>query len=224
MAKIEISSKRITLPSTEQQALVQALQELPRIRHRLTYLDVAEVAQPFFQRCRILEIDSPMPIPPMNAHVGRGPDGRFRLLTAHLPALNALAAQEQPAGLDDPDFARAYALLADEWTREVPWPEMLVKSFADIAWRSALSFRDKAAIKALDAAVGKEIQPMRLTQEEDGWVLTRWLQSDCRLVLRTLRVSRSGQVQRHDDVRAVDLAVHPGMIWGLVNGRFVPTG
>lgn len=222
---IQITPKPVRLSPAELDALRAAVaHERPPFSSRLAGpLNVTEIGQPFFARHRVLEVASPMPMPATKIYAIVGPAGTH-VLSTHLDNFVSAAAHDPPPNLASADVARPYANLGDAWTSDNEWGDFLVQSFAEIPWKSKLTEEEQAKVKALEAQLGGAITPLGLHAEGDGHVLSKWVVANRRLVARRLIVPHNGLLQRHDEVRAEELPVHPGRLWGFADGRLVPTG
>lgn len=223
---VPVKSSPIRLAPDEMEALKRAVAvERAPFLHRLDRpVTTTRIEQPFFSRHRIVEVSSAMPMPATRVHVALAPDGTVRVLSGRLANLHAIAAAEPPHSLDDAEHAQAYANLADFWTSESEFGDVTVASFADIPWKTTLAPDERARIDELRKTLGEAIAPMTLARTENGHALSLWVVANRRLVHRRLHVPLDGKLRRDDEVRAAELPVHPGRLWGFVNGRLVPTG
>jgi hypothetical protein len=200
-------------------------QQAPRFAPRLTGPLLAfEICQPFFARHRVLQVQSPSPFPATAIHcVWDG--AAMAVLTGRLDHLVAVAEADPPSGLTDAGTARVYGNLVDAWTSGNWLGDLQVGSFAEIPWKSPLTDEERDRVEDLRARFETDIQPPVLVRgPASGYVLSRWIVADRHLIARRLHLPADGQVRREDDVRAEDLPVHPGRVWGMVDGRLIPIG
>ncbi len=185
---------------------------------------VNELRQPFFTRHRVLQLQSPSPMPALALFVAVASDGQPLVLSGHPDNLRAIARVDRPKGLGDPAVARAYGHIAGEWTRASDLPELMISSVDEIPWHRELSPAEEASVARLRETHGKAIHPQRLEPTEQGWRLTLWVVSESRLVRRQLDIPVTGELRREDQVVVAALAVPPGRFWAIVGDRFVPVG
>jgi hypothetical protein len=188
-------------------------------------LAIDALAQPFFRGVEILEIVSAQPFPPARLYAAwmKSPR-RVWSLSGRIDRLRELAEAAPPEGLADPKTATAYALHGDAWTSEAELGELRIGSLDEIPWFPELADKERAVVDELGRSLGARVQPQKLTMSPGEYQLGLWLVASARLIERSLRVPLSGALVREDRVHADKLPVPRGRTWGLVDGRYVPTG
>jgi hypothetical protein len=195
--------------------------ELPELSGFLEKSLVRKIEQPFFRPIVIIEATTPdLRICTALAGAPR----RAWLLSGRPENLSAIAELEQPAELNDPKIATAYALHCSDWTlAPSPFGELFVTSFEGIPFRSPLKQQERAAVDELRARIGDRIQPLRLALAVGTSEVTIWLVGGQMLVERTMKVAINGHFEQQDAVCARELPVPDGRLWGFVNDpRSVP--
>jgi hypothetical protein len=182
------------------------------------------IKQPWFARHRVIEVMSQTVFPAMTIHVVFGPDGGCGVLTGNPAVFEAMVAADPPPRLADAQSATIYANVADYWTTESPLGELGISSLDEIPWLAEIDDIELMMVEALQDAVGAEVSAPSIRSTDDGFVQVRWVVSAAQLLRREVHVSRGGQVRRTDELVEGDLPVHPGRMWGMVDGRLVPTG
>jgi hypothetical protein len=188
-------------------------------------LEIDALEQPFFDTIEILEVVSPAPFPPQRLYVAwaRSPR-RLWVLSGRIDRLCEVAAAERPQGLTDPRTATAYALAGDGWTSEAPLGALRIDALAEIPWFPELDAKERAVVDELERTLGDRVRPLQTTMSAGEYQLTLWLVSSQRLIERVLRVTLDGALVRDDRIHAEKLPLPAGRTWGLVRGRYVPTG
>ena len=106
--------------------------------------------QPWWQNTRIIEVQSPLPMPAEGLAFSVGQGGDVRILRAHDEHLvDVIARDPPPRPITDPDEARAYAMFCSALTTDARWGEMPVGSFEEIPFRELLSAEERDVIKEL---------------------------------------------------------------------------
>ncbi len=188
-------------------------------------LGVESLAQPFFRGVEILELVSAQPFPPARLYAAwMKTPRRVWSLSGRIDRLREVAAASRPEGLTDPKTATAYALHGDAWTSAAEFGELRVASLDEIPWFPELDAKERATVEQLKQSLGARVQPQKLTMSPGEYQLAFWLVASQRLIERTLRVPLSGALEREDRVHAEKLPLPRGKTWGLVDGRYVPTG
>lgn len=218
-----LTRQPLHLSPHQRQSLAQALPWPASRTAPDTPLETEVLLQPWFQNHRIVEVRSPLPHPPLQAHLALAPDDAWLLLTGHLETLNHLARRDPPSLQTDQEALR-YANLVDWWTTESRLGELLLDSFQEIPWLRPLSPEQRAYVRHLEDRFAAQIHPLRIERQEGAWGVTKWLLSAARLLRRTLTVTPQGQLSRQDEVLAEDLPCPRGEFWGFVDGRLVPIG
>ena len=234
---IRVVPQPTTLTGPEQDDLRRAVTtQLPAWLPDLSGVDFLLLEQPFFRAHRICEAQRRGGFPARRFHfvlpagaggapspsAGSAIPGAL-VLTGHLGNLQAVCAAEPPL-LPDVDTARAFANIGDFWTTESALGELLLNSFAEIPWEKNLPPSEQAIVDSLRDSVAAHLQPPQVEPTPDGVRVSKWILSNRALIRRELVVSARGQLSRRDEVLDEALPVPPGNLWGMLNGRLVPTG
>jgi len=224
---VDITRERIRLSPAELLALKGAVGfQLPQFGPRVSAGDIrlSLMHQPWFVRHRIVEIESPGTFPAYQVHCAFDTAGQCGILTGNLVVLNAVVTADPPPRLAAADDAVVYANLIDHWTTESRLGELLIHSLDEIPWFEELDPVEEMLIEDLGEQVGHLMGPLKVRAEGTGFVVEKWLLIACQLIYRELHVSADGHVERRDKVVDTELPCPKGEMWGMVDGRLVPTG
>lgn len=200
---------------------------LPFWGGRTNTIGIEELEQPFFKSWKILEVISPSPLPDIRAYVawkpGSGGSGGQLLLLSGVPQhLHEVATSDPPRGLSDDQTAESYAWNAGSWIGEAMLRDFRLDSVADLPWLSQLK-PEEVAVKD-ELAKEARIAPPKTQRTAQGFELHYFLLNNKRLIERTIQVPPSGLLVRKDVVLREGLAVPPGRVWKMLNGRPRPVG
>ncbi len=194
--------------------------DLPSFADRVNDATITDVGAPFFARVRILRLDSALPFPALVAYAALTPTHGPIVLTGRPEGLRAMCEDEPPPS-SDPDLATVLANLAGAWTGASVMLEVRVSGVDEIPFRR-VGPHDAAWEREVRLAHGSRITPPALERLDDGVRVTSWLVSESRLRRRAVAV-RSATIDVTEEVVA-ELPVHPGRMWGAVDGRLIPVG
>jgi hypothetical protein len=135
---------------------------------------IAEVAQPFFTKTRILVAREGH----RTVYLAAPKAGAWRALT-DAGVLAEIAAAEAPAGIGERAGAEAYARAADRWLAAPDVPYRVVEAASEVP-----------------AATGVELDRPRFFRTAAGFVLSLWALAGDKLVYRELLVPPDGRVLR----------------------------
>lgn len=195
---------------------------------RTNTISVEELEQPFFKSWKILEVISPSPLPDIRAYLawkpggGGSPGGQVLLLSGVPQHLHEVATSDPPRGLSDDQSAESYAWNAGSWISDAMLRDFRLDSIADLPWLSQLKPEEAAAKDELSREA--RIAPPKTQRTPQGFELHYFLLNNKRLIERTILVPQNGLLQRKDVVLREGLAVPPGRVWKMLNGRPRPVG
>lgn len=189
---------------------------------RTNTIGVEELEQPFFKSWKILEVVSPSPLPDIRAYVAWKPGSQLLLLSGVPQHLNEVATSDPPRGLTDDQTAESYAWNAGSWIGEAMLRDFRLDSVTDLPWLSQLKPEEKAVQDELVRE--SRITPPKTQRTAKGFELHYFLLNNKRLIERTIMVPPDGLLQRKDAVLREGLAVPPGRVWKMLNGRPRPVG
>lgn len=225
---VEIRREALQLSTLEAQSLQRAIaQQLPEFGPRVTAggLETELIIQPWFARHRVIEVMAKAHFPAQAVHVAFNEAGQCGVLTGNQVVFNAMVTADPPPRISSAEEATVYANLADHWTTESGLGELLLASFDDIPWHDGLHEVDEVLIEDLAEQVGELIGPPRLiAQGPRGYALEKWILAAAQLLHRVLHVGIGGSFERKDQLIDGELPVPRGSVWGMVDGRLVPTG
>lgn len=193
---------------------------------RTSTISVEELEQPFFKSWKILEVVSPSPLPDIRAYLawkpGSTPGGQLLLLSGVPQHLHEVATSEPPRGLADDQTAESYAWNASSWISDAMLRDFRLDSVTDLPWLSQLKPEETAVKDELTREA--RITPPKTQRTAQGFELHYFLVNNKRLIERTIRVPPDGLLTRKDAVLREGLAVPPGRVWKMLNGRPRPVG
>src|SRR5262245_37325732 len=103
--------------------------DAPEFSHRLnSVLEVEQAELPWVRQHRILDVQSPWPIPARRVYVAAGAHG-IHVLSRHLEHLHEVAAEDPPTGLEEEANATLYAVECNGLTEAYGAGEMGIESF-----------------------------------------------------------------------------------------------
>lgn len=209
------------LAPTEIARLAEAFRrDLPRFGDRVSTARVSDVGAQYWDRVRIVRLESASPFPAQAAHAAWLSSGPV-VLSGHPSALAAVNAEERCTRASDPDLSVALASIAGVWTGASLMLEVRLHRVDDIPFRRA-SDEDRASEADVRRRFTTQIVPPALERRSDGVRVTMWIVSESRLRRRVSEV-RGGAITVTEEVLA-DVPVFPGRLWAVKNGRFVPIG
>lgn len=194
--------------------------DLPRFGDRALTAKISDAGALYFDRVRILRVESAVPFPAQAAYAAWLSSGPV-VLSHHPSVLAAVNAEERSARASDPDLSLALASVAGVWTGASLMLEVRLNNVNDIPFRQA-SAEDRVAEAAIRQQFATRIVPPVVERLSDGVRATMWIVSESRLRRRVGEV-RDNALAVTEEVLA-ELPVFPGKMWGVKNNRFVPIG
>jgi hypothetical protein len=221
---VQIGSRAIQLTSDEVVRLkgACAAEWHPFVGRLAGTLHAYERLQPWWKNHRVIDVQSPLPVPAVGISVAFGPGGEVHVLRGHLEHLVDMATKDPPPPITDAEQARVYAMFCDAATTDAQWGELPVAAFEDIPFRRMLTGDEKEQIDGLRETHAVKMHPPRVEQVAGGFSFELWTVSMSRLIYRQLFVSSEGRMRRTDVVLADPIPVPLGKAWGLVGDRYVP--
>jgi hypothetical protein len=192
--------------------------DLPRFGDRALTAKIGEAGAQYFERARILRLESATPFPAQAAYVAWLSSGPI-VLSGNPSALAALNAEERSPHASDADLAVAIGSIAGVWTGASLMLEVRLAHVDDIPFRRATA-EDGASEAAIRQRFATEIVPPSVERLSDGVRVTMWIVSESRLRRRISEV-RDGAIAVTEAVLA-EVPCFPGRMWGVKNNRFVP--
>lgn len=194
--------------------------DLPRFGSRALSAKISDVGGVYWERVRILRLDSASPFPAQTAYAAWLSSGPV-VLSQHPAALAAVNAEEHSARASDPDLSVAFASIAGVWTGASLMLEIRLHNVDDIPFRHATD-NDRASEAEIRRTFGAQIVPPAVERLADGVRVTIWIVSEAHLRRRVSEV-RGGALAVTEEVLA-QVPTFPGKMWAMKNNRFVPVG
>lgn len=194
--------------------------DLPRFGSRALSAKISDVGGAYWERVRILRLDSTTPFPAQTAYAAWLSSGPV-VLSHHPAALAAVNAEEHSARVSDPDLSVALASIAGVWTGASLMLEIRLNSVDDIPFRQATD-GDRASEAEIRQAFGSQIVPPAVERLADGVRVIMWIVSESHLRRRISEI-RGGALAVTEEVLA-QVPTFPGKMWAMKNNRFVPVG
>ena len=194
--------------------------DLPRFGDRVLTAKITDVGGQYWERVRVLRLESTMPFPAQAAYAAWLSSGPV-VLSHHPAALAAVNQEELSPRASDPDLAVSLASIAGVWTGASLMLDVWLTSVDDIPFRGATD-EDRAQEADIRQRFGTQIVPPTVERLPEGVRVTMWIVSESRLRRRTSEI-RNGAISVTEDVVA-EVPAFPGKMWGMKNNRFVPIG
>lgn len=217
LAALKPSPLPVQLSADERSELARVCAtQFPRFATRVAAATATNVAAPFFQRVRVLRLESAAPFPAQAAYAAWLSSGPV-MLSGNPAAFATICADESPQHTSDSDMAVLLALFAGLWSTGSVHSELRLNSVDDIPFRGP-----SEAEAEIRSKYGSLIKPAGLVALPDGVRVSLWVASESLLRRRVSEV-RQGQITVTETVLD-HLPIPPGRMWGFVGNRLLPTG